>query len=507
MSKGKLLAMCIVWLMVAGTASVAWRYVVVGGKEQAQQSEQEAILNQTKGTSQYDIDVKFGIDQFSGYAVLRSPEFRKRLQREKIEVSFIDDGADYTQRLQNLQTGSINMAVFTIDALIKASATIGDTPAVIVSIIDETRGADAIVANKASVPNVEAMNHPDTRFVLTPDSPSETLARVVMNDFSLDQLADHPFEMTRGPEDTLERYRQSQPNSRDVFVLWEPYVSKVLENPEMHVVIDSSRFRGRIVDVIVTSRDFLAKNRSVVEDVVGSYFAAAYSYREQMQTLIKNDAKQQKSPLTDAQAKKLTAGIRWKNTQENFAHFGLRTDNNLQHIEDMISNITDVLMQTGGIQIDPTKDQPNELYYERVLANLKESNFHPGLTSEKISDDKILLPALSATEWSKLREVGELNVGKLIFPRGSSRLTDTSGTVLDDLVNTLNSWPQYYLLVRGNASMRGDFDANKRLATNRAEAAADYLVQQGIDKNRIKAAGGDPTGSTSVSFVLGEAPY
>ena len=103
--------------------------------------------------------------------------------------------------------------------------------------------------------------------------------------------------------------------------------------------------------------------------------------------------------------------------------------------------------------------------------------------------------------------MGELNVGKLIFPRGSSRLTDTSGTVLDDLVNTLNSWPQYYLLVRGNASMRGDFDANKRLATNRAEAAADYLVQQGIDKNRIKAAGGDPTGSTSVSFVLGEAPY
>ena len=507
MSKGKLLALCIVWLMIAGIAAVAWRYVVVGGKERAKASQQQEILNQTQGTSQYDFDVKFGIDPFSGYAVIRSPEFRQQLQKKKIEVSLIDDGADYNKRLHELENGSLNMAVFTIDALVKASATLGDTPAVIVSMIDETRGADAMVADKSSIPNLEAMNHPDTRFVLTPDSPSETLARVVMNDFSLNKLADNPFVMTGGPEDTLKRYRNSKSNSREVFVLWEPYVSKILENKEMHVVIDSSRFRGRIVDVIVTSRDFLAKNRPVVEDVVGSYFAAAYNYRKRMQTLVQNDAKQQKTPLTDAQAEKLTDGIRWKNTQENFAHFGLRDDGNLQHIEDMISSITDVLIQTGGIANDPTNGQPNQLYYERVLVALKDSNFHPGLSSEEIADDKITLPSLSDDEWDRLREVGELSVRDLIFARGTSRLTDTSYSVLDELVNTLNSWPQYYLLVRGNASMRGDFEANKRLAENRAEAAAEYLVQQGIDENRIHAIGGDPTGSTSVSFVLGEAPY
>ncbi len=71
----------------------------------------------------------------------------------------------------------------------------------------------------------------------------------------------------------------------------------------------------------------------------------------------------------------------------------------------------------------------------------------------------------------------------------------------------IRTWPQYYLRIRGDASRKGDLEANRKLAENRAKAAADYLIQQGIDRNRIRAEATDPTGDTHVSFVLGEAPY
>ncbi len=507
MSKGRLLAVSIVWLMIVGAVAVSWRLFFKPTLEQKEQAEREQVIAETSGNSRYQHTLDFALDQFSGYAILRSEVFREELKKQGIRLRLVDDQADYVGRLRKLQSGEIPLATFTIDALIKASAELKDLPAVIVSIIDETRGADAMVAAKGQFPNVDALNHPETRFVLTPDSPSETLARVVMSHFSLDRLASNPFRLTKSPEETLERYRNSSPSSREVFVIWEPYVSEILENSAMHVVVDSSRFRGYIVDCIVVNREYLLEHESVVRDIVGSYFSAAYQYRQAMVDLVLGDARQLDQPLSANQAERLVAGIRWKNTLENFSHFGIVSDGGLQYIEDMIANLTSVLQRTGGITQDPTGGVPAKLYNERILRGLRETNFHPGLAAERIEQERFELPVLSAKEWGGLRQVGELKVPSLVFARGTVRLTSTSQATLDDLVRTLNTWPQYYVLVRGNASRQGDLEANRILAENRAQAAATYLIQKGIHESRIHAVGADPSGETSVSFVLGEAPY
>ena len=79
--------------------------------------------------------------------------------------------------------------------------------------------------------------------------------------------------------------------------------------------------------------------------------------------------------------------------------------------------------------------------------------------------------------------------------------------MLDDLIEKLAAWPQYYLLIRGNASLQGDLEANKALAEARAAAAEQYLTQNGVSENRVRAVGGEPSGTTSVTFVLGQTPY
>lgn len=86
-------------------------------------------------------------------------------------------------------------------------------------------------------------------------------------------------------------------------------------------------------------------------------------------------------------------------------------------------------------------------------------------------------------------------------------MSGLSNATLDGLVGTLETWPQYYLIVRGNTSAEGNVDANRQLALDRSKAAVEYLVSKGVNRNRINSDTSKPNGSTTVSFILGEVPY
>lgn len=513
-SRVKFLILCGVYLVIAALGVFFWKFLVQPkAKQEAEQfarktleQENQKKILATSADPLYKYHVNLALDGFSGYSVLRSSKFVQELARKSIKIDLSDDAADYVGRLNKLRSGEVQVAAFTVDALIKASAVSGDMPATIVAIMDETRGADAAVAYKTTVPNVDALNDPSTKFVVTKDSPSETLARVVIANFNFDRLGSDPFVYAKDADEVYKEYIKAKPDTRQVFVLWEPLVSKMLDNPNTHVIIDSSRFRGYIVDVLVVNRDFLFKNQALVSSIVESYFRAAYAYRSDMKSLVMEDAKKLGTALSEPQANNLVNGIWWKNTQENYAHFGLDGGQTLQHIEDMIENLTKVLLKTQAISSDPTNGQSNLLYYPKILQDLHAANFHPGILPEKISE-LATLPPLSDSDWEKLIPVGTLEVPQLVFNRGTDTLSPRSVSILDSLNDTLKTFPQYYVLIRGNASTAGNASAAQKLALDRAKTAEKYLVGKGVHKNRIKAIAGEPTGDTSVTFVLGQTSF
>ncbi len=288
--------------------------------------------------------------------------------------------------------------------------------------------------------------------------------------------------------------------------MWEPYVSKVCDNPDYHILVDSSKFRGYVVDVIVARRGFLVKNEGTVESIIKAYLTTVFASRNNMLDLVMEDAKATGEPLKKEQAERLVKLIWWKNTQETFAHFGFAQGTGLQSMEDMGRNITDVLVRTGSMSKDPTGGKPTMWYYDGIMKKLFDSSWHPGFGSEDVRQERKLL-ALSDEEWGKLKPVGTLQVPRLVFSRGTDKLTAASETTLADLAEKLKAWPQYYLVVRGHAATDGDVEANLKLAKARAKSATDWLVDHGVDRNRIRADTDRPNGSTTVAFVLGEQPY
>ena len=507
--KEKVLTAAIIWMFILFIGAAAYKYLYVPATKKAAETVAKnekinTVLN-TSADSHYKYNLNVGNDSFSGYSILRSPKFIEETSSRSIKINFVDDGADYPKRLKSLQSGDTQMATFTIDALIKTSSEINDIPAVLVSFIDETKGADAMVGYKTAIPNIDALNNKNIKFVLVPNSPSETLVRVLLAHFNLRNVdVNNCWEFAQDAADVYDRYRKSKPTDLKVFVLWQPYVSRVLENPNTHVIIDSSKFKGFISDVLVVSRDFLVKNEDVVKEVVESYLRSVYAYRDSMPKLVIEDANKLGQPLKEDQAKNLVDGIWWKNTQENFAHMGFG-DKKLQHVEDIVINITDVLTKTKAISEDPSKGKPNYFYYDKILKSLFDTGFHPGVGETVRKEEK--LSQLTDAQWDTLIPVGTLSAKELVFARGTAILTETSRQTLIELCQKLNNWSQYYLVVEGNAASRGNPVANKELAKKRAQIVADFIITQGIDRNRVKYKATDPKNASTVSFVLGQLPY
>ncbi len=516
--KGIVVGAAIWCVIIAGLAVVykVWVHPVV----------ESELIGVTGAESQYSQTVRLAADAFSGYAILRSNKMAKVLKEDRIKLIVEDDQADYVDRLRNLHRGKVDMAVFTVDALIAASAVVGKQPATIVMVIDETVGADAIVAYKKEVPSLQSLDRESARIVATPSSPSEFLARTMIATLNLPRFPNKWLKEAEGAGDCYKKLRGASGVEKSyAYVLWEPYVSKAKQDKAIHVLLDSSKMKGYIVDVLVARREFLKEKPDVVRKMVEAYSRAAYFYQEQpggMVQLIREDAKEAGDSLSREEALSLVEGIQWKNTLENYAHMGIIKSSQLgaQHLEDIIAKVADVLVRTGSLDEDPIGDQAHTLFYKGIFEQLHAESFHPGKAVNILEGmgpgtgdlGRIRtvseLPRLDDEQWDKLTEVGAMRVEPVAFRRGTAQISDFSRVELDRLAERIQSWPTYYLRVVGHARAEGDQEANLLLAGERSVAVREYLISQGVSENRLRAqAASELSRDAEVSFVLGHNPY
>jgi outer membrane protein OmpA-like peptidoglycan-associated protein len=77
----------------------------------------------------------------------------------------------------------------------------------------------------------------------------------------------------------------------------------------------------------------------------------------------------------------------------------------------------------------------------------------------------------------------------ILFDFGKSDLKGTARTDLADLARSLQKYPNTDVMVYGHTDSVGSDDFNQGLSERRAEAAASYLVSQGISRSRITTIG------------------
>jgi len=514
----KISVVVLIWFLIAGAG--------LGIRAGYKWITREKLEEETGSVSLYKEEVVVYADSFSGYCLLRKAAESKDLKKAGIKLVVKDDSDNkdlYSDRLKALRDGKADMAVFTIDAELAAGIKMGEFSGSIVCVIDETKNADAIVV-KGDIKSIQDLNRSDAKFVLIPGTPNEFLARIAKAYFNLSKLPKDWIIEADNPEDVLKIFRQDSGSEPRAYVFWEPYVSQACEEGGT-LAFGSGSLKSGIVDVLVVGRKFLKENPEIVKAIVKACLSTAYVYKDNMVDLVIEDAKSFGQRLSRKDAENVVSGIQWKNTLENYAHFGLlnrQEAQGLEHLEDIISKIGDVLVTTGVFsQSDFDKVKISSLFYTGIIQELQRENFHPGklggiISGSQESLDKvrgsIKLPSLTDEQWEKLIPVAQMNIEKLEFRRGTSELSEFSKRRLEKLATRLKSLPLYYLQVIGNARAEGNIEANKALAKARAEVTAQYLILRlGVKRNRVKAIGTEPSfksgSAQSVTFQLLQRSY
>lgn len=79
------------------------------------------------------------------------------------------------------------------------------------------------------------------------------------------------------------------------------------------------------------------------------------------------------------------------------------------------------------------------------------------------------------------------------FPVNGSSLDADAETIIDrEFLSVIKQFNNTYVRIEGNTDDTGNFDHNMALSKSRAQSVADYLVRQGVDRNRLIVEGNGP---------------
>jgi OmpA-OmpF porin, OOP family len=80
-------------------------------------------------------------------------------------------------------------------------------------------------------------------------------------------------------------------------------------------------------------------------------------------------------------------------------------------------------------------------------------------------------------------------VQRIQFKYNSTEFDPLTFPELNTAFDVLQRVPTIRCLIKGHTSSEGNADYNLKLSDRRAQAVLDYLVQKGIDPNRLRAKG------------------
>lgn len=431
-------------------------------------------------------------DGYLGYSFLRTVELKKQLAKKGLSLKFTDDNGDYQERLEKFTNKEYDFIVLPVNSYIEHGLK-HKFPGVIVGAICESNGADAIVGFEDVMPNnkVNDLNNPDLQIYYTSASPSSFLLDLTISDFALDELRDNKtWRREANGSEEVYQYAKKATKDRsvgDVFVMWEPEVTKAIDKLGMKKLWGSDQFAGYIIDVFVFHRDLVAKKPEKVETFLQTYFRVLSHYNARKDEMV--DELGNITSMKEDIVESMINNIKWYSLSENCSQlFDIPVAIGMPSNDGLINSIyacNDVLFRSGAINEDI--DDPYKLVNSSFLESLNRS----GVKSVgSANEDKVDFQSLSENEWKNLAEIGTMRVKPITFQSGTSQLDYSGEEIVDKVAQMLiTNYPNYRVLIRGHTG-QGDENANRKLSQERANVVMQRLIAvHNIDPNRLYAKG------------------
>ncbi len=125
---------------------------------------------------------------------------------------------------------------------------------------------------------------------------------------------------------------------------------------------------------------------------------------------------------------------------------------------------------------------------EDPVAERKEPVRMPGTRKQ----DPVVSPPLQFISQSDLKAGKKISFHNIIFLQSTPKILETSLPALEELAYVMQQNTSLEIRVEGHTDNVGEADKNMELSIQRAEAIRRYLIEQGIEGNRIRTKGFGP---------------
>ncbi len=155
-----------------------------------------------------------------------------------------------------------------------------------------------------------------------------------------------------------------------------------------------------------------------------------------------------------------------------------------------------ITSKKDGTYTYPLNKEVEYVYLATARGYLNESGEMNTLNAEKSIIHKTNFALTS------IRQPIRLN--NIFFDFASSELTEASSTELNELIKTLDDNPNITIEISAHSDAVGEDDVNMKLSQARAQSVVNYLIENGIDKGRLKAQGYGESQPVEVSETIAD---
>ena len=366
-----------------------------------------------------------------------------------------------------------------------------------VMIVDNTRGADAIIARDPAIRKVEDLA--GRKVALLQFTPSHGMTIDAVDNSSLSARRKQSVEYVYiNAEDGLGGVRAAlESGSVDAAVLWDPDLSLALRATKGHVVYSTRTASNLIFDVIVCDQRVLdnAQGAAAVQKLVNGWMkgvdAAKADPDGAVDALISTEeyftllAKDEGKPFV----KGLFDNLLWTGVADNARILGLSGGTN--HYARVYQRF-DQIYRAAGALANPKSPviNPIDSFDLRFIRNLYEAS-----TTAQAEAKKTEVFTEAAREEAVQAAPAEVTKPVMVnFASGQSGLTKRAERTIDtEMVPFIENNGSAYFEISGNTDSTGNVAVNNRLSLARAEAVVDYLVKQWeFPRERFKIVGNGP---------------
>lgn len=416
-----------------------------------------------------------------------------------MDIDYIPNDND---RIEALNRGEIQATEMSLPAFMKFQQKYPDV-GVIVGITDFSRGADGIVG-KSEVKDLNDIEGRKVSFV------GDGTGKFVLNKFlrlvGLRYQDIEPIE-----RDDMQMVIDDLKNGNaDLIVSWSPDMNIAVNEinstkpGSVKVMITTKEVPYLVPTMLVVNKDYAKNKPEKVEAFLKTWYAASRyiierpdKAYEKLAELMTEKGEYSDTKVTSKDVEESFKDIKLMSINDNFSFWGF--DGKENSLNGIIKDTVETWKKYGDLDFDFKLSQEvssdkyldsikNSRDVDELLVSLVDSGL-PGNTGPTEDEKKEFKQQDEVSIEKNTERVAKVDIPSVYYDSGNAAVKAESIPVLDGVKEMLGQFPEYYLIIDAHTDSVGSNENNLQLSKNRAAEVKKYLVQKGVDENRIISRG------------------